>query len=198
MNYSYYTSYSVPSPSPDPLQRSSPSPPPSTGYHLPLPVPSSFSHGSFSRSNFPTSCPDNPRYLPAVPPTASFTSGYASPAASSYSSEPASRDELEMMEPALGGSNFPHVTLPGVDGIMAEGMHLDNPRNDTLRDREYRRGWNMTDFVLVQTVGTTSRFFPNVLLGTGTFGRVFLARFASPTPSRPEFFALKVNPLYPF
>jgi protein kinase X len=30
------------------------------------------------------------------------------------------------------------------------------------------------------------------LLGTGTFGRVFLARFSTPRPNRPEFFALKV------
>lgn len=31
------------------------------------------------------------------------------------------------------------------------------------------------------------------LLGTGTFGRVFLARFSTPRSNRPEFFALKVN-----
>jgi Protein kinase domain len=31
-----------------------------------------------------------------------------------------------------------------------------------------------------------------VTVGTGTFGRVFLAKFAEPQPNRPEFFALKI------
>src|SRR5271155_1300049 len=106
----------------------------------------------FHRHPYPTSSPygrpqqtspdPSPSSKSRLPPiTSSFTNGYASPATSSYSSEPGSRDEIDMMEPgSLGGSTFHgHVNLPGVDGIMlrGDGMHVDHhgPRNDT-RDQE--------------------------------------------------------------
>src|SRR5436305_5028057 len=120
MNYgpSYTTLQSSPSPS-APLIKSSPSPPPSNSYHYlpPLPIPSPTSsfnsnnqhNNHFQRQNFPTSAPyqlhqsspdPSPSSKSRLPPiTSSFTNGYASPAASSYSSEPASRDEIDLMEP---------------------------------------------------------------------------------------------------
>lgn len=124
------------------------------------------------RQTYPTSSPYN-RHEPSpdpspssksrLPPiTASFTNGYASPATSSYSSEPGSRDEIEDSPGGFGGSGFQgqHVNLPGVDGIMlrGDGMQLDNqsPRNDN-RDRDHNRRWNMRDFTLVQTVGMCSK-----------------------------------------
>jgi hypothetical protein len=172
MNYSpSYTLRNTPSPS-DSAPRSTPSPliPSSTPYHLqlpPIPSPSSFnsSYSPFSsspkshipRSIVPTSCPDSygARFLPGPTPsaTASFTSGYASPATSIYSSEPGSQDELDMIEPPFGSHFHSHVSLPGIDDIMSEDMLLDRHQNDSLREREFRRGWNMRDFVLVQTVG---------------------------------------------
>lgn len=171
-----YTLQHTPSPS-EPTNRSSPSPPPSNSFHyLPLPIPSPSSYNNsrqshFQRQGYPTSSPyaqyqsspdPSPSSISRLPSiTASFTNGYASPATSSYSSEPGSRDEMDLMEPgSLGGSVFNgHVNLPGVDGIMlrGDGMHLDNhsPRHDN-RDREYRRRWNMRDFTLVQTVGMSN------------------------------------------
>jgi hypothetical protein len=124
------------------------------------------------RQTYPTSSPYNrhdpspdpsPSSKSRLPPiTSSFTNGYASPATSSYSSEPGSRDEIEDLSGSFGGSGFQgqHVNLPGVDGIMlrGDGMQLDNhgPRNDN-RDRDYNRRWNMRDFTLVQTVGMYSK-----------------------------------------
>jgi hypothetical protein len=114
------------------------------------------------------------------------------------------------MEPgSLGGSSFHggHVNLPGVDGIMLRGdngMHIDD--HNSRNEDDYHRPWNMKDFALVQTVGMSPSSAPtpkpeklrgnNVdffFLGTGTFGRVFLARFSAARPNRPEFFALKVH-----
>lgn len=115
-----YTLQNIPSPS-ELATRSSPSPPPSKSFHyLPLPIPSPSSYnnsrqGHFQRQGYPTSSPytqyqtspdPSPTSVSRLPSiTASFTNGYASPAASSYSSEPGSRDEIDLVEPgSLGGS----------------------------------------------------------------------------------------------
>ena len=167
--------------------------------------------------------PSPPSHGNRLPPiTSSFTNGYASPAASTHSSEPGSRDELDVVmgdlsapSPGTNTHNNPnfhgqHVSLPGVDDMLSRGnngMILDgtpSPRHED-RDWEGRRGWNMRDFTLIQTVGMLNFITPFAsrssssmvlmsycLLGTGTFGRVFLARFSTPRPNRPEFFALKV------
>jgi hypothetical protein len=144
------------------------------------------------------STPDLPLVRP-FPSTTSFVNGYASPAPSVYSSEPSSRDELEPMEPgALGttgttagfhGHYHAHPpTLPGVDDILSpspshsDTMYIDSysPSAANGTATPPRPRWSMRDFQLMQTVGT------------GTFGRVFLARFSQPRPNYPEFFALKV------
>jgi hypothetical protein len=181
MNYPYSSSYTSLQPSPSPsdiMTTSSPSPPPSnSSFHpyLPLPIPvssSSHSHNGnqynhFQRQSYPTSTPyhrhqsspdPSPSSKGRLPPiTSSFTNGYASPATSSYSSEPGSRDEIDLTEPGGSNSIHGHVNLPGVDGIMlrGDGMFLDSPgpRGNEHRDREYHRRWNMRDFTLVQTVG---------------------------------------------
>jgi hypothetical protein len=134
------------------------------------------------RHMYPTSSPSHrldispdpslPSATRLPPITASFTSGYASPASSSHSSEQSSRDELDIV---MGDPNAPsgmssnmsghnnnnfhgqHVSLPGVDGMLSRGngMLLDStpsPRHKN-RDWETPRRWNMRDFVLIQTVG---------------------------------------------
>ena len=182
MNYPYSPSYTPlqtsPSPS-EPMTRSSPSPPPfNSSFHhylppLPIPVNSSSQsvngnhYNHFQRQSYPTSSPyyrhqsspdPSPSSKSRLPPiTSSFTNGYASPATSTYSSEPGSRDEIDLTEPGGSHNMHGHVNLPGVDGIMlrGDGMHLDkpSPRGNDHRDREYHRRWNMRDFTLVQTVG---------------------------------------------
>ena len=177
MNYPYSSSYTTLQPSPSPsdiMTRSSPSPPPSNSsfhpYLPPLPIPvNSHSHNGnhynhFQRQSYPTSSPNHrhqsspdpsPSSKSRLPPiTSSFTNGYASPATSSYSSEPGSRDEIDLTEPGGSNSIHGHVNLPGVDGIMlrGDGMYL-GPRGNEHRDRDYHRRWNMRDFTLVQTVG---------------------------------------------
>ena len=211
MNYSSYNpSYSLHSGTPEPLARSTPSPPPPSNSHrylpsLPIPLSSSpapynnssnnLSNNSqsnqFQRQIYPTSSPypQAYQYSPDPSPNSTssrlprptfFTDGYASPATSSYSSEPGSRDEIDLMEPGtLGGSPFHGTaTLPGVDAMFRHG-YFD--KHVTRSENPDNRRLNMKEVQLVQTVGT------------GTFGRVFLARFVNPTPKRPEFFALKVT-----
>lgn len=211
-NPSYITLQPSPSSSAS-MIRSSPSPPPSSNsfhnYHSPIPIPvsppsssssshSNNHHGNYfqqQRQTYPTSSPYNrhqssPEPSPSssktrLPPiTSSFTNGYASPAASSYSSEPGSRDEID----ESGGNGFhgqqeqQHVNLPGVNGIMlrGDGMQLDkhSPKMDNRAEWDYRRKWNMRDFTLVQTVGmclTNSMslmFFRNGNLWKGVFSEV--------------------------
>lgn len=169
----YSPSYTLqPSPPPsDSIAESSPSPPPAnSGLHLPpLPIPPSFNNhkNSFSRQGYPTSSPHPPPQqsspepnpgskIRLPPPTSLFINGYASPAMSTYSSEPGSRDELELMEPASLGASFHEPGgFPGVDVMLREGMQLDtqSPRNEN-REHEFHRRWSMRDFNLVQTVGT--------------------------------------------
>jgi hypothetical protein len=185
MNYSSYNpSYTLhppPSPSELVITRSTPSPPPihSSSLHSflpPLPVPASSlynntstpnntHHSHLQRHQYPTSSPYQQQHHQSTPdlsaksrhPTSSFTNGYASPATSSYSSEPASRDEIELMDPgSLGGSTFHgHANLPGIDGIISrgDGIYLDHPRNESRLKR-----WNMRDFNLVQTVGISLQY----------------------------------------
>jgi len=186
-NYPHSPSYTLHPSSPsqsDPITRNTPSPPPQQPSHsylppLPIPIHSSSSYNGahqnhFQRQMYPTSSPYQPHQSSPDPsphsksrfphPTSSFTNGYASPATSAYSSEPGSRDEIDMMEPGtLGGSNFlPHGNLPGVDGLFRteHGMYLDkhiNSRHEN-RDGHCRRGWNMRDFQLIQTVGMSFLF----------------------------------------
>jgi hypothetical protein len=192
----YQPSYTLqPSPEPITRSTPSP-PPSDTAYPYlpPLPIPpiSSFNNHNHSPNNnhfqrqiYPTSTPYQPHHqqqhtspdptpslsklrLPPPPtPTSYFPNGYASPTTSSYSSsEPGSRDEIDLMEPgSLGGSHFhtggqAMTSTSGVDGMIfrGDGIHLDkhSPRNDT-RERDHnhhpRKRWNMRDFTLVQTVG---------------------------------------------
>ena len=183
MNYN--PSYPLqPSPAPsEPSTRSTPSPPPSESsfQYLPL-LPFNNNHhpsnNHLQRQVYPTSSPYQHQQhsapdpspslskirLPPPTPTSYFTNGYASPAASSYSSsEPGSRDEIDLMEPGtLGGSSFHGGQHPpGIDGMIfrGDGMQLEkhSPRSDSRdRDRHHRKRWNMRDFNLVQTVGMSS------------------------------------------
>ena len=132
------------------------------------------------RHMYPTSSPfhrydispdPNPPSAIRLPPiTSSFTDGYASPAASNHSSDPPSRDELDVvmddpnspsgMSSSNNNNNFhgQHVSLPGVDGMLSRGngMILDgipSPRHEN-RDWDSRERWNMRHFTLIQTVGT--------------------------------------------
>jgi len=120
--------------------------------------------------------PSSPSAIRLPPITASFTDGYASPAASNHSSDPPSRDELDVV---MDDPNSPsgmstnnhhnnnifhgqHVSLPGIDGMLSRGngMILDgipSPRQEN-RDWESRERWNMRHFTLIQTVGTQPRF----------------------------------------
>jgi hypothetical protein len=157
MNYNSPHTLQRPSSSPsEPTVRSlSPSPTPSSNssqHHvppLPLPIPSPSYNTAyqthFQRQVYPTSSPyqqqpASPDPSPGSkirlpPPTSLFTTGYASPAMSTYSSEPGSRDEVEMMEPGSLGGSFPghgNGRFAGVDSLL-------------LRER--------MDFQLVQTVG---------------------------------------------
>lgn len=170
-SHSLDSTSNTPSPPPPQQQSSQPSRP----YLPPLPIPtnSSYSnshHNHFQRPMYPTSSPyqhQSPEPSPHSKshyqhPTSQFTNGYASPATSTYSSEPGSRDEIDMMDSgSLGGSTFhAHGNLPGIDGLFRsdQGVHLEkynSPRHDD-REREYRRRWNMSDFQLIQTVGMSS------------------------------------------
>ena len=137
------------------------------------------------RHMYPTSSPfhrydispdPSPTSAIRLPPiTSSFTNGYASPAASSHSSDPPSRDELDVVMGDPNSSSgmstndnnntdfhVQHVSLPGVDGMLSRGngMILDSttsPRREN-RDWESRERWNMRHFTLIQTVGTQPRF----------------------------------------
>lgn len=190
----YQPSYTLqPSPDAITRSTPSPPPSDTVAYNSYLPPISSFNNPSpnnnnhYQRQLYPTSSPYQPHpypqqqslqhtspdptpplsklRLPPPTPTSYFPNGYASPATSSYSSsEPGSRDEIDLMEPgSLGGSHF-HTgghaihSSSGVDGMIfrGDGTHLDKhtSRNDS-REREHhqRKRWNMRDFTLVQTVG---------------------------------------------
>jgi hypothetical protein len=166
MNYNpSYTLQPSSSPS-EPLTKLTESPPPANAHHHhlpPLPIPASFNNhkNSYPRQGYPTSSPyqqsspESPSTkIRLPPPTSLFTNGYASPALSSYSSEPGSRDEMEMTDSeTMGGSLRPGI-FPGVDSMLRDGMQLEkhSPRGD-YREHEWHRRWSMRDFNLVQTVG---------------------------------------------
>lgn len=175
-----YTLRSSLSPSePSPTTTPPPAPSDSYGYLPPLPIPPIFNHSHRPSNNhsqrqiYPTSSPYQPSpdpspalhklKLPPPTPTSYFTNGYASPATSGYSSsEPGSRDEIDMMEAgSLGGSGYHGghgLSQPGIDGMIfrGDGMHVDKhtPRKES-RDRDTRKRWNMRDFTLMQTVGVS-------------------------------------------
>ena len=193
-NPSYTLQSSPPSPS-DPIPSASPSPAPSDsyggGYLPPLPIPPIFNHAHHPAANnhnhnhghshsprqvYPTSSPYQPSpdpsasslsklRFPPPTPTSYFTNGYASPAASSYSSssEPGSRDEIDMMEAGtLGGSAYHGghaLSQPGIDGMIfrGDGILLEKQASSSRnrsRERDSRKRWSMRDFTLMQTVGT--------------------------------------------
>jgi hypothetical protein len=101
--------------------------------------------------------------LTSTPPTSYFSTGYASPATSTYSSEPGSRDEIDMIDSSgtLGthSSNGPYhgqTLVPGADGMIIRGeggMCLDTAMENSQREQDCRR-WSMKDFTLIQTVGS--------------------------------------------
>ena len=175
-------------------------PPPHQSVHSPSPTSDPTNNSMSSRGRLPP--------LTSTPPTSYFPNGYASPATSTYSSEPGSRDEMDILEPTPNGDNnnnandtsFHRPLSPtGVDGMnMREesGIYFDNSKfdssqRDNIRERQCRKRWTMRDFTLIQTVGNYISSM-SLMVGTGTFGRVFLAKFRNPVPGRPEFFALKV------
>ena len=179
MNYN--PSYTLqPSPSPSesvPTSSASPAHSDTYGYLPPLPIPPIFNHSHHLAQNpnqrqiYPTSSPYQPSPDPTPPlsklrlpppaPTSFFTNGYASPATSGYSSsEPGSRDEIDMMEAgSLGGSGYHGghgLNQPGIDGMMFRGdgirVEKQSSRKEN-RDQDTRKRWNMRDFTLMQTVG---------------------------------------------
>jgi len=205
-NPSYTLQSSPPSPS-DPIPSASPSPAPSDsyggGYLPPLPIPPIFNHAHHPAANnhnhnhghshsprqiYPTSSPYQPSpdpsasslsklRFPPPTPTSYFTNGYASPAASSYSSssEPGSRDEIDMMEAGtLGGSAYHGghaLSQPGIDGMIfrGDGILLEKQASSSRnrsRERDSRKRWSMRDFTLMQTVGTHHCSARSVLMTT--------------------------------
>jgi len=190
----------IPSASPSPA----PSDSYGGGYLPPLPIPPIFNHAHHPAANnhnhnhnhshshsprqvYPTSSPYQPSpdpsasslsklRFPPPTPTSYFTNGYASPAASSYSSssEPGSRDEIDMMEAGtLGGSAYHGghaLSQPGIDGMIfrGDGILLEKQASsrNRSRERDSRKRWSMRDFTLMQTVGTHHCSARSVLMTT--------------------------------
>jgi hypothetical protein len=134
---------------------SSPSESSSTIYLPPIRIPSFHNNNNnhnetYSRQMYPTSAPykrpatpdaEHTRVRLPAPITSCFANGYASPANSTYSSSPGSRDEIDYMD-------------------LTSGVHLAGPhtngRDATEEECPSGRRWHMKDFNLVQTVGTPS------------------------------------------